>query len=161
MFDALAEGIQPQIVITISAMTKAIEYVQCAEATVMYELAKLAKSQSLYEKTKDAEKQQSLVMSKLYETFTTPDMAHQWVIDARNSGATKFGDLGQKINGKKRAALKKAGVDIKAILQPIWDELESGVKAGTQTHSEDTTAGDEVEYSFEITHADGGDSAAA
>lgn len=151
MLDALAEGTTPQVIITLTAMARAIEYVQCAEAVVMYELAVLAKNQTLYEKAKDAEKQQSLIMSKFYVTLTSPDLAHQWVKTQRDAGVSTFRALTKKINGKTRATLKTNGVDVNIVLKPIWDGLEFAPTA-TENGVGGSVDGDDVDYSVTITY---------
>ena len=127
IFDDIANGVTNiELKIGQPDVARAFEVIQRSTAKLVHEVALIEKKQDLDEKSKESEKQQSLVKSKYYVLFTDPSLTHQWVVDKRSTGTSTFRLLLQKINGARRAELKKRGIDVAVILKPVWDELETG-----------------------------------
>ena len=127
IFDDIANGVTNiELKIGQSDVARAFEVIQRSTAKLVHEVALIEKNQDLDEKSKESEKQQSLVKSKYHVLFTDPSLTHQWVMDKRSTGTTTFRLLLQKVKGSRRAELKKQGVDVALILRNVWDRLESG-----------------------------------
>lgn len=131
LFDAVALGQTLEPVITKTAMERAIEYMQRSEACFMFELEHIARQQDHYERSKESEKQQSILKSKYYTIFTNPDMTHQWIQDQKNKGANSIRKLTQKVNGPTRAALAATGLNVTEIVTTAWERAESRHESAT------------------------------
>lgn len=127
MFDGLAAGLRLEPVITATAMAKAIEYVKHSEACFAFELVRIAKTQDYYERSREAEKQQSILQSKYYNIFTTPELTHQWTQEQQRKGVRSIRGLRRKLNNKTLRELRDSGIDVNAVLKAAWDRIEASV----------------------------------